>query len=437
MSEIRSTVTVNGHIPSTEPFSYFEPGQRSNQPLGWFDLSNPALQQQLQQQPQLHLHSQPVQYSLINNEIYQPQLQIGNPPMDALMKVNFSSSMDQFGSSQLQHPSLQQSASYPGLTTKTQVKLEDAIHSPGSLVSGSHGLSASNVSQFSSAFNSVGNSLQSNFTHSTVRPSVVTPGSDSQSNAASIVTPQYDPANNTLQYDGSFIPASTMKSFVKTDDSAEYGPPSSRLNSASSIDSRGSDYSPINDYSSSIVTVPGMNGLNESSLAAKKKAATRRRLSQHQKLAHNKIEKRYRININAKIAGLQKLVPWVSGEKAAFEVGDPEQDNFKDEANAGQRLNKSMILDVATNYLIHLKSENKKNALLVKELKEKLAKFEGKSTKNGFENDLTNKSLSDSENTLKDDNAIGEDKESQNNEEDENDDEDIDEDKDDEKDEEK
>lgn len=51
MPEVRSTVTLNGHIPSSEPFSYFEPGQRGNQPLGWFDLSNPALQQELQQQP--------------------------------------------------------------------------------------------------------------------------------------------------------------------------------------------------------------------------------------------------------------------------------------------------------------------------------------------------------------------------------------------------
>ncbi|GMG18600.1 unnamed protein product [[Candida] boidinii] len=416
-------------------FSYFEPGQRGNQPLGWFDLSNPALQQELQQQPQLHLHNQPVQYSLISSEIYQPQLQIGNPQMDAIMKVNFSSSMDQFGSSQL-NPSLQQSVLYPGLTSKTQVKLENS----GSLTSGPNGLNASNVSQFAPAFNQVGNSYQNNFTHSTIRSSAVTPGSDSQSNTAPIVTPQYDPANNTLQYDGSFIPASTMKSFVKTDNTTEYVPPSSRLNSASSIDSRGSDYSPTNEYSSSIpinsnsiATVPGMNGLNESSLTAKKKAATRRRLSQHQKLVHNKIEKRYRININAKIAGLQKLVPWVSGEKAAFEVGDPEQDNFKDEANAGQRLNKSMILDVATNYLIHLKSENRKNALLVKELKEKLAKLESKSTKEALENTSTTNSLSDSESTSKDECA----KELQHNEEYENDNEYVDEVKDDEQDEEK
>ncbi|SCU96254.1 LAMI_0F05842g1_1 [Lachancea mirantina] len=55
---------------------------------------------------------------------------------------------------------------------------------------------------------------------------------------------------------------------------------------------------------------------------ARRKRAPRKRLTAHQKQAHNKIEKRYRININTKIAKLQQIIPWVASEETAFEVGD-------------------------------------------------------------------------------------------------------------------
>lgn len=90
----------------------------------------------------------------------------------------------------------------------------------------------------------------------------------------------------------------------------------------------------------------------------KKKRAPRKRLTAHQKQAHNKIEKRYRININAKIAGLQQIIPWLSAEKTAFEIGD----GSKPEAEAMNepRLNKSMILEKATGYILHLQENEKK-----------------------------------------------------------------------------
>ncbi|KAH3685420.1 hypothetical protein WICPIJ_003605 [Wickerhamomyces pijperi] len=103
----------------------------------------------------------------------------------------------------------------------------------------------------------------------------------------------------------------------------------------------------------------------------KKKRAPRKRLTPHQKQAHNKIEKRYRININAKIAGLQQIIPWVSNEKTAFETGEGSS-NLDSAAAANDdavpKLNKSMILEKATSYILHLQENerimNDKLALL-------------------------------------------------------------------------
>ena len=75
-------------------------------------------------------------------------------------------------------------------------------------------------------------------------------------------------------------------------------------------------------------------------------------MTESQKKAHNKIEKRYRININAKIAGIQKIIPWVAFEKTAFETG--EENETEAEAKNNTRLNKSMILEKATEYILHL-----------------------------------------------------------------------------------
>ncbi|KAG7660682.1 TYE7 [[Candida] subhashii] len=86
-----------------------------------------------------------------------------------------------------------------------------------------------------------------------------------------------------------------------------------------------------------------------------KRRAPRKKLTEVQKKAHNKIEKRYRININAKIAGIQKIIPWVALEKTAFETGEK-----TDEADNGcARLNKSMILEKATDYILYLQEREK------------------------------------------------------------------------------
>lgn len=79
----------------------------------------------------------------------------------------------------------------------------------------------------------------------------------------------------------------------------------------------------------------------------------------HKRKAHSKIERKYRININSKIARLQKLVPWMCDDDISFQVapdGNIKLPHLKREA---RKLNKSMILDIVTRYIIHLKEENK------------------------------------------------------------------------------
>ncbi|ODV85644.1 hypothetical protein CANARDRAFT_188263, partial [[Candida] arabinofermentans NRRL YB-2248] len=90
-----------------------------------------------------------------------------------------------------------------------------------------------------------------------------------------------------------------------------------------------------------------------------------------QRKAHNKIERKYRININSKIASLQKLVPWMSNENVAFEVDSTskeESELIQSCGKDGKRLNKSMILDVVTKYLVHLKDENDKHIKRIVEM---------------------------------------------------------------------
>lgn len=97
----------------------------------------------------------------------------------------------------------------------------------------------------------------------------------------------------------------------------------------------------------------------------------KRPLNPHQRKAHNKIERKYRININSKIATLQRLVPWMCEEDVAFEVAADGQTTKVPHLNAeARKLNKSMILDVVTKYVAHLKAENSI-------FKEKLRTYEG------------------------------------------------------------
>lgn len=107
----------------------------------------------------------------------------------------------------------------------------------------------------------------------------------------------------------------------------------------------------------------------------KKKRAPRKRLTPHQKQAHNKIEKRYRININAKIAGLQQIIPWVASEKTAFETGDGTKP--QDPEADVPRLNKSMILEKATSYILYLQESEDKMKIQVEKLRKEVERLGG------------------------------------------------------------
>ncbi|EGV65467.1 Ty-mediated expression protein [Yamadazyma tenuis] len=82
-----------------------------------------------------------------------------------------------------------------------------------------------------------------------------------------------------------------------------------------------------------------------------RKRAPRKKLTEHQKAAHNVIEKKYRININTKIESLQKLIPSVAREEPGFRThskADAENDS------KSKKLNKSLILDKAIEYIMFL-----------------------------------------------------------------------------------
>lgn len=113
----------------------------------------------------------------------------------------------------------------------------------------------------------------------------------------------------------------------------------------------------------------------------KKKRAPRKRLTSHQKQAHNKIEKRYRININTKIAKLQQIIPWVASEQTAFEVGESlkkeEGSSAKEMATqlcaaSATKLNKSMILEKAVDYILYLQNSERLYQMEVQRLKNEL-----------------------------------------------------------------
>jgi hypothetical protein len=74
------------------------------------------------------------------------------------------------------------------------------------------------------------------------------------------------------------------------------------------------------------------------------------------KRAHNVIEKRYRANLNDKIAELRDSVPSLRTNK----TGGSADDDDEAEANSTSKLNKASILSKATEYIKHLEIRNKR-----------------------------------------------------------------------------
>lgn len=110
--------------------------------------------------------------------------------------------------------------------------------------------------------------------------------------------------------------------------------------------------------------------------------ATRRQGSPPKKTAHNMIEKRYRTNLNDKIAALRDSVPALRVmvhrlERQGSEEGD---DEICDEDLGGlapaHKLNKATILSKATEYIAHLEKKNKSLARENNQLRNRVEGFE-------------------------------------------------------------
>ena len=61
-----------------------------------------------------------------------------------------------------------------------------------------------------------------------------------------------------------------------------------------------------------------------------------------QKEAHNKVEKKYRVNINSKIASLQMIIPWFADDK---------------DFCVDMKVNKSTVLEKAHEYILYLQKD--------------------------------------------------------------------------------
>ena len=109
----------------------------------------------------------------------------------------------------------------------------------------------------------------------------------------------------------------------------------------------------------------------------------RKQLTELQKQAHNRIEKKYRININTKIAKLQQIIPWLDTEETTFFSCLPDSNNNNSDActkdivpnTKKPRLNKSMILEKAIDYILYLQNNERLYELEVRRLKSELSQY--------------------------------------------------------------
>ncbi|KAH6884103.1 hypothetical protein B0T10DRAFT_410342 [Thelonectria olida] len=109
--------------------------------------------------------------------------------------------------------------------------------------------------------------------------------------------------------------------------------------------------------------------------------ATRRHCSPPKKTAHNMIEKRYRTNLNDKIAALRDSVPALRVMVHRLEQqGDGLEDDLCEEDLGGlapaHKLNKATILSKATEYIAHLEKKNKNLARENNQLRNRVEGFE-------------------------------------------------------------
>ncbi|RBQ64608.1 hypothetical protein FVER14953_13127 [Fusarium verticillioides] len=109
--------------------------------------------------------------------------------------------------------------------------------------------------------------------------------------------------------------------------------------------------------------------------------ATRRHCSPPKKTAHNMIEKRYRTNLNDKIAALRDSVPAL--RVMVHRLEQPCAENMEEDADEdlgglapAHKLNKATILSKATEYIAHLEKKNKSLARENSQLRNRVEGFE-------------------------------------------------------------
>ncbi|KAF5027351.1 hypothetical protein F66182_552 [Fusarium sp. NRRL 66182] len=123
------------------------------------------------------------------------------------------------------------------------------------------------------------------------------------------------------------------------------------------------------------------SGTASSRSSASPPPATRRHCSPPKKTAHNMIEKRYRTNLNDKIAALRDSVPALRVmvhrlEQPCPEGAEEDMDEDLGGLTPAHKLNKATILSKATEYIAHLEKKNKSLARENNQLRNRVEGFE-------------------------------------------------------------
>ncbi|KAG0635913.1 hypothetical protein HOY80DRAFT_1003879 [Tuber brumale] len=107
------------------------------------------------------------------------------------------------------------------------------------------------------------------------------------------------------------------------------------------------------------------------------------RKQQPKKTAHNMIEKRYRTNLNDKIAALRDSVPSLRVMAGTSKLGEDDDDEDLEGLTPAHKLNKATVLAKATEYIRHLEKRTKRLQDENDQLKNRLAAFEKLATMGG------------------------------------------------------
>jgi hypothetical protein len=84
---------------------------------------------------------------------------------------------------------------------------------------------------------------------------------------------------------------------------------------------------------------------------------------------HNQVEKRYRLNVNAQLDALRRVVPVSRQRLAGFDGGLPDVEDISGGGAAARAPSKAVVLASATAYIRQLEADNARLAEEVRELR--------------------------------------------------------------------